>query len=236
MDLSGRVAVITGATGKVGQLAARRLAEHGANLVLLGTNQSRLDSLAHKLELAGERYLAHAADLRDAVATQAAAQAVLNRLGRVDILLHLVGGYVGGQPVAEVFPDDINRMLQQHLWTTFHLAQAFGPHLAASGWGRLIVISSPLATQPVAGRAAFAIGKAAQEALVLTLAQELVGTGVTANILAVRAIDEQRERDTQPSPKNAGWTTPEEIVAAIMYLCSQATGVINGARLPLYGG
>ncbi len=234
-DLAGRVAVITGATGGVGRLVAQRLAERGARLALLGTHQGRLVELAQELGLADESYLAHAADLRDPAATQAAAQAVLKGFGRADILLHLVGGYASGQPVATVSRDDVERMLQQHLWTTLHLAQAFGPHLTANGWGRLIVISSPYAAQPPAGRSAFAIGKAAQEVLVLALAQELKGTGVTVNLLLVRAIDEQHERDRRPSPQNAAWTTPEEIVSAVLYLCTDAAGVVNGARLPLHG-
>ncbi len=236
MDLAGRVAVITGATGGVGRLAAQRLAERGASLVLLGTHQGRLVELAQALGLPDEDYLAHAVDLRDPAASQAAAQAVIQRFGRADILLHLVGGYVAGQPVATVSRDDIERMLQQHLWTTLHLAQAFGPYLTANGWGRVVAISSPAAAQPPAGRSAFSIGKAAQEALVLALAQELKGTGVTANLLLVRAIDEQHERDRRPTAQNSASTTPEEIVSAILYLCSDEAGVVNGARLPLYGG
>ncbi len=70
----------------------------------------------------------------------------------------------------------------------------------------------------------------------LSLAQEWKGTGVTANLLVVRAIDEQHERDRQPTGQNAASTTPEEIVSAILYLCSEAAGVVNGARLPLHGG
>ena len=235
-DLVGRVAVITGATGGVGRLAAQRLAQQGARLALLGTNYERLRGLAGELSLADENYLVHADDLREPQAVQTASQAVLQWFGHVDILLHLVGGYTGGQPVASVPRDDVERMLQQHLWTTLHLAQAFVPHLTANGWGRLILISSPYAAQPVAGRSAFAIGKAAQEALMLALAQELKGSGVTANCLLVRAIDEQHERDRLPSAQNAAWTTPEEIVSAILYLCSEAAGVVNGARLPLHGG
>jgi NAD(P)-dependent dehydrogenase (short-subunit alcohol dehydrogenase family) len=126
-------------------------------------------------------------------------------------------------------------MLQQHLWTTFYLAKIFGPHLAANGWGRLIVVSSPSVATPPANGAPYTIGKSAQEALMLTLAEEFKGTGVTANVLRVRTIDVKHERDNQPSPKTASWTTPEEIAAAILYLCSDEAGMVNGARIPLYG-
>ena len=126
-------------------------------------------------------------------------------------------------------------MLEQHVWTTFHLVQAFIPVLLKNGWGRIIVVSSPVASNPPANNAPYTIGKSAQEALMLTLAEELKYTGVTANILRVRTIDVKHERDMSPSPKNAYWTTAEEIESAIEYLCSNEGGVVNGARIPLYG-
>jgi NAD(P)-dependent dehydrogenase (short-subunit alcohol dehydrogenase family) len=81
----------------------------------------------------------------------------------------------------------------------------------------------------------YAAAKAAQDTLMLTLAKELAGTGVTANVLQVRTIDTAHERDRARSEKNAAWSTPEEISAAILYLCTDAAQGINGARLPLYG-
>jgi len=116
-------------------------------------------------------------------------------------------------------------MLNQHAWTTFHLLQAFAPGMAANGWGRVIIVSSPLAVSPSAKMSAYAAAKAAQETLILTLAQELKDSGVTANIIQVRSID------VQGSGKG---TTPNEIVAAMQYLCREQAAKINGARIPLY--
>ena len=126
-------------------------------------------------------------------------------------------------------------MLQQHLWTTFYLAQAFIPHLVANGWGRLVVVSSPTVVDTPAKRLPYTIGKSAQEALILTLAKELAGSQVTANVLRVKTIDVEHERDRQPTPANQSWTTPEEIYAALLYLCSDEARAVNGARIPLYG-
>ncbi len=235
MRLENRAAVITGATGNLGRVVAKQFADHGARLALFGTNTEKLERLARELQLPAERLLTHTVDLRDAHATQDAAKAVLAKFGRVDILLNLVGGWTGGKPVVEFGASQVDEMLQQHLWTTFHLAQAFVPHLVANQWGRLIVVSSPTATHPPAHASPYAIAKAAQEALMLTLAQELKNSGVTANILQVKTIDAQHERDRERTPKNASWTTPEEIAATILYLCSDQAQVVNGARIPLYG-
>jgi NAD(P)-dependent dehydrogenase (short-subunit alcohol dehydrogenase family) len=233
--VANRIAVIAGAPGNLGRVVSRRLAEEGARLALLSTNPDRLDALERELNLPPERVLARAVDLGQAKAAQNAADAVVEKFGRAEILVHLVGGWTGGQPVVQVAADDVAQMLQQHLWTTFHIAQAFVPHLITNRWGRVIVVSSPQATNPPERGAPYAIGKAAQEALILTLARELSGSGVTANVIHVRAIDAQHQRDPDPSPKTASWTTPEEITATILYLCSDFAAVVNGARLPLYG-
>ncbi|MFU8771060.1 MAG: SDR family NAD(P)-dependent oxidoreductase [Anaerolineales bacterium] len=235
MDLNERVFVITGATGGLGRVVAQSLAEIGARLVLVSSSTEKLVALKKELNLAQDRTLSIAVDLSQPQAAQSVLDTVVKRFGRVDVLLHFVGGWIGGKLVPEVSLEDVSTMLQQHLWTTFYLAQAFSPHMSANGWGRMIIVSSPSAAAPPAKGAPYAIGKSAQEALMLTLAEEYKGTGVTANVLRVRSIDVKHERDTQPSPKTVSWTTPQEIVAAILYLCSDEAGVINGARIPLYG-
>jgi NAD(P)-dependent dehydrogenase (short-subunit alcohol dehydrogenase family) len=236
MNLEGRVAVITGATGGLGSVAARGLAERGARLALFATSAERLEALASVLGLPADRLLTGTFDFTAPGAAQEAFRLVLEKFGRIDIVLNVVGGWTGGKAVTDVPADEVSSMLNQHLWTTFHLAQAFLPHLTANGWGRIIVVSSPYAVNPPAKMGPYAVGKAAQEALVLAIAREAAGSGVTANILHVRTIDAKHERDLQPSRENAHWTTPEEITASILYLCSDEAHVINGARIPLYGG
>src|SRR5690349_359918 len=110
------------------------------------------------------------------------------------------------------------------------MLQAFVPHLTAAGWGRLLIVSSPAAGAPPAGSSVYAVAKAAEEALLLTAARELDGSGVTANILQVRAVDAEHQRSGAPSSSNADWTTPEELVAAMRFLCSDEAGLVNGAR------
>ena len=235
MNLKKRVIVITGATGGLGRVVAKNMVEDGARLALLGRSVERLELLASEFGLTEDRYLTHQVDLSSAESVESAAQAVSSEFGKTDVLLNLVGGWTGGKSVVEVDPIDVTNMVQQHVWTTFNLAQAFIPQLLDNKWGRVIIVSSPFAASPRAKGAPYAIGKAAQEALMLTLAQELKGTGVTSNILLVKTIDAKHARKNEPSAKNAFWTTPEEISRAILYLCSDEATAINGARIPLYG-
>jgi NAD(P)-dependent dehydrogenase (short-subunit alcohol dehydrogenase family) len=116
-------------------------------------------------------------------------------------------------------------MLGQHVWTTFHLFQAFTPLLVKSRRGRVIVVSASTVPNPPGKTGVYTAAKAAQENLVLNLAAELKEQGVTANIIQVRAID----------VTNSGkGTTPGEIVAAMMYLLSDEAAKVSGARIPVY--
>ena len=235
MALEGRVAVITGATGGLGRVVAAQLAGQGLRLALVSTNQQKLEKLKAELGRADSNVLIHSADLSDAQSTLMTASVVMQAFGQVDILVHLVGGWVGGARLENAQPTDLDAMLRQHVWTTFHLVQAFAPHLRANGWGRIIAVSSPSAVRPAAKGSLYAAAKASQEALLLALSQELKDSGVTVNILQVRTIDTAHELDRQPTPANASWSTPEEISAAVVYLCSDEARQVNGARIPLYG-
>jgi len=235
MGIEQRTVVITGATGGLGKFVTRRLAELGARLVLVGTDANKLAELGNGLPQSFKDWLAVPVDLVQPGSAGKVFEAALARFGRVDVLLHFIGGWIGGKPVVQVQAEDIERMLEQHLWTTFYLAQAFVPPMRANGWGRLVIVSSPSVSTTPANRSPYTIGKSAQEALVLCLANELSGSHVTANVLRVKTIDVEHERDRQPVPANRSWTTPEEIVAALLYLCSDEGQAVNGAHIPLYG-
>jgi NAD(P)-dependent dehydrogenase (short-subunit alcohol dehydrogenase family) len=223
--MNNPVVVISGATGVTAANAAKVFARQGAALALLSSDRSKLDTLASELNLPPARLLTHAADLRNQEDVRASATFVNSKFGRADILLHLVGGWAGGKTLAETPIQELETMIAQHVWTTFHMVQAFTPGMLENGWGRVIIISSPLANQPAAKMGAYAIAKAAEETLLLTLAQEFKDSSVTANLIQVRSID------TAGTGKG---TTPDEIVAAMLYLCSDASSKINGARLPIY--
>jgi NAD(P)-dependent dehydrogenase (short-subunit alcohol dehydrogenase family) len=235
MSMQERVIVITGATGGLGRVAALKFAQQGGRLVLVGTNTDKLQRLSEELKYPGDRILLHTADVSQPPAASTLVGQVLEKFGRIDILLLLIGGWSGGKPVIETDRHQVETMLQQHLWTTYHLAQAIIPAMTANRWGRIIAISSPFASHPQAGLSPYAIGKAAQESLMLTVAQEVKESGITANLLLVKTIDTEHVRDLQPSSKNASWTTPEEITATLLHLCSDEARMINGARIPLVG-
>ena len=220
-----RVIVITGATGALGRQTAHEFALAGHSLALLDHDQTKLDSLVKELNLPENRLLASVVDLRDGQAVRDSAEAVSNKFGSVHAFIHLVGGWTGGKTLPEASVDDLTFMLNQHVWTTFHLFQSYSPKLAASSWGRVVVVSKSTVDNPTGKEGPYAAAKAAQENLVLTLAQELKESNVTANIIQVKSIDVENK---------GNGTTPNAIVATIQYLFSEGAGKVNGARIPLY--
>ena len=223
--MSHKVVVVTGATGALGSKTAHAFAERGHSLVLLDNDQAKLDALTRDLNLSAERIFASVVDLRNGDAVRATAEAVSARFGGIHALIHLVGGWVGGKAISHASGQDLDFMLGQHVWTTFHLFQSFTPELVKKNWGRVIIVSASTVPNPPGNAGAYTAAKAAQENLILTLAAELKDQGVTANIIQVRAIDANH---------SGKGTTPEEIVAAMMYLFSEEAAKVTGARIPVY--
>ena len=234
-DLSDRVVVVTGATGALGRAAARAFAAEGCRLGLLGRDVDRLRQVADEAGVTEDRWVGATGDLTDPAATDAAVATVVERFGRVDIVLHLVGGFVPGAPVTELDPAKLRFMLDQHLWSTLYITRACLTGMVDRGGGRILAVSSATTVSMPARASIYAATKIAQETLLRILAKEVAASGVTVNVVAVRQIDAEHARERQPDPKNATWATPEEIVATFLYLCSDAGAAINGARIPLDG-
>ena len=227
--------LVTGATGLSGRAVARRFAADGARLALSGSDPVRLAGVIGSLGLATDRAFAVPGDLTDPEAAREVVAAAEAAFGRVDVLVHLVGGWTGGTAVADLDHAEVRSMLDQPLWTTLNTLQAVLPGMTSRGFGRVVAVSSPFAAVPGPRGASYAMAKAAEEVLLRSVAREAASHGVTANILVIRTLDDERSRAAQPNAKTAGWTTPEELADAIAWLTSPAAAAVNGQRIPLDG-
>jgi NAD(P)-dependent dehydrogenase (short-subunit alcohol dehydrogenase family) len=233
-ELSGRVIAIAGAAGGLGPVVAARLADAGASLALTDRDQDQLDGLTSELGLPDERIDGRVVDLLDPEAARGWAAALTDRFGHVDGLLHLVGGWRGGQPIAEAPLSDYELLEKLLIRTVIHTTQAFHGALAASQHGRFVLVSSSQAQAPEGTNAAYSATKAAAESWTLALADSFEGTGATANILVVNAILTPRMRQESPEKDFPTFTSAEDIAATIAYLCSDAARKMNGKRLSLH--
>jgi len=235
-DLDGRVYAIAGVGGGLGPVVAERLAAVGATLAGTDRDQARIDEVGAGLELPPERWDGRAVDLLDEEASRDWCAALLERFGRVDGLLHLVGGWRGGQPLHEAPLEDWELLHELLIRTVQHTTRAFHDALLGVEHGRFVLVSAKQAQAPSNTNAAYAAAKAAAEAWTLALADGFGGTSATANIVVVEAILTQRMKEQAPDGDYASFTPAEHIAAAIEFLCSGAAQETNGQRLRLYDG
>jgi NAD(P)-dependent dehydrogenase (short-subunit alcohol dehydrogenase family) len=231
--LDDRVIAIAGVGGGLGPVVAERLATAGATVAGTDRSQEHLDSLAADLDLPPERWDGRTVDLLDEDATRAWCAALVERFGRVDGLVHLVGGWRGGQPLHEAPLADWDLLHDLLVRTVQHTTRAFHDQLAVSEHGRFVLVSAKQAQNPSNTNAAYASAKAAAEAWTLALADGFEPGGATANIIVVEAILTPRMREENPDEEYPTFTPAEDIAEAIAYLCSDAAGKMNGQRFAL---
>jgi NAD(P)-dependent dehydrogenase (short-subunit alcohol dehydrogenase family) len=232
-DFDGRVVAIAGIAGGLGPVVAKRLAEAGVAVAGADVSQERIDEVGAGLGLPQERWDGRAVDLLDEAATREWRAALLERFGRVDALLHLVGGWRGGQPLHEEPLEDWDLLHDLLIRTVQHTTRAFHDALLASEHGRFVLVSAKQAQAPSNTNAAYAAAKAAAEAWTLALADGFEGTAATANIVVVDAILTPRMREESPGEDFPTFTPAEHIAEAVAFLCSGAAEKMNGQRLPL---
>ena len=227
---------IAGAAGGLGPAVAHRLAADGASLALTDVDQGRLDSLVAELELPEDRVDAQVVDLLDENAAIGWPKAIAQRFGGVDGLLHLVGGWRGGEPLASAPLADYEWLHDLLVRTVIHSTRAFAEALSESEHGRFVLVSSSQAQAPSATNAAYAAAKAAAESWTLALADSFAeaGSAATANILVVNAILTSQMREQSPEKAFKSFTSTEEIADAIAFICSDAARKMNAKRLALH--
>jgi NAD(P)-dependent dehydrogenase (short-subunit alcohol dehydrogenase family) len=234
--LDSRVVAIAGAAGGLGPAVARRLAADGATLALTDVDHGRLDSMRADLGLPDDRIDARVVDLLDEDGAREWAAALAERFGRTDCLLHLVGGWRGGQPLPEAPLADYELLHDLLVRTVIHSTRAFHDALRDSPHGRFVLVSSAQAQDPSATNAAYAATKAAAETWTLALADSFraAESAATANIVVVNAILTEQMRAESPEKSFPTFTPTDEIAGAIAFLCSDAAAKMNGKRLPLH--
>ena len=233
-DLSGVTVAIAGAAGGLGPVVCDRLADAGANLALTDRSEERLAEVVAGLDLPAERIDSRVVDLLDPDAASAWARELGERFGGVEGLLHLVGGWKGGEPLANFPLSDYEFLHDLLVRTLQHTTRAFRELLAASGRGRFVLISSSQAQRPGGTNAAYGAAKAAAESWTLALADDLAHTGATANIVVVEAILTPRMRLENPDNDYPSFTPAEHIAEATAFLVSEAAAKMNGQRLSLH--
>jgi len=232
--LDGRVVLITGATGGLGTSVTAAFLDAGARV-------AAVDRAARQ---EATEYLAPiAADLSTFSGAQSATEAVVARWGRIDALVHLVGGFAGGQSIAEMGSDSddatFDRMMNVNLRTAFYMFRAVLPGMREqqrAAAGRILAIGSRSAAEPSPKSGLYAASKAALVSLVRTVAAENADRGITANVILPGTMDTLANRAAMPKANFSQWVPPAQVASLLVHLAGDGASAINGAAIPIYGG
>jgi NAD(P)-dependent dehydrogenase (short-subunit alcohol dehydrogenase family) len=226
--MSSRTAFVTGASGGLGTYVTKALLDAGFAVVGLAPKIQQSD-FDHP------NFTALPAALDSLDAAKKATNAVIARFGKIDVLAHLVGGFAGGQTIADTDDATFQRMFDMNLNSAFHILRAVIPHMRKAGAGRIIAIGSRAAEAPGATVGAYSASKAALVSLIRTVALENKENGITANVILPGTMDTPANRKAMPSADTSTWVQPASIASLIVLLAGDAGKDVTGASIPVYG-
>lgn len=234
-DPAAKVVVITGAAGGLGSAVVQAFLEAGPRVAAVGRtplDASRLDVPAEVLR---DRLAILTANVEDEHGAEGMVREVVRRWGRLDVLVHLVGGYQGGTPVAKMEKGLWDQIVSQNLTSSFLAAKYAFRQMEAQGAGTIVTVGTRAVLQVRAGEAAYAASKAGVMALTQVLAAEGRDRNIRVNAVLPSVIDTPANRRAMPTARFDTWVRPERLAQVIVFLASDDAAEINGAWVPVYG-
>jgi NAD(P)-dependent dehydrogenase (short-subunit alcohol dehydrogenase family) len=229
MSFAGKVAIVTGGTGALGQAISRRLIAGGAVVGVPFRSAPAAEALRASLA-PPERDRLHlaTADATDPAAFGGFVRGVLDRAGRVDVLVCAVGGFAGGDLVSTTL-ESWNRMLALNLTTTYVACHAVLPAMIRAGAGRVVAVASRAVVPPVGGFAGYTVAKAGVIALTQALALEVRRHGVTVNAVLPSTMDTLANRQAMPDADRSRWVSVDSVAGVVTFLAGDDAREMTGA-------
>src|SRR5262245_30725905 len=231
--LAGRVAVVTGGTGALGQAVTLRLLADGASVAVPYAVEKEREQLTQRVAAADrQRLILKEADVIDVKAMTAFADEIVSARGRIDVLVAGVGGFAGGS-LLETDLETWKRMLDLNLTSAFSVAKAVVPAMVRARYGRVVVVASRAVVPPAGGFIAYTVAKAGVIAFTQALSQEVRDQGITVNAVLPSTMDTPANRAAMPGSDRKGWVPVEAVADAIAELARDASAHITGTLLAI---
>ena len=234
-DFKDSVVIVTGAGGNLGSAVARGFLKAGARLCLAELTAELLSRRYPDLTSDGGHYLAAPVDANDPDSVQGMVEAVIARLGRLDVLINTVGGYRAGVPVHETPIETWDGMMSLNARTAFIASRAVVPHMLRQGSGKIVSVAARPGLQGRAQSAAYSASKSAVLRLTESLSAELRDSGINVNCVIPGTLDTPPNREAMPEADTSRWVAPDSLAEVILFLASPAARDIHGAAVPVYG-
>jgi NAD(P)-dependent dehydrogenase (short-subunit alcohol dehydrogenase family) len=233
-DFEGRVVLVTGASGALGEALVRRLLDVGARVETIDRNAERA---ARQFADRGDddRLAFHGVDLADGEAVARLVDSILARRGRLDHLFNVAGAFAADGAVEATPVATWERLLDANFRSTLNVCRAVVPVMKRQGAGTVVNVGSRASLAGDANVAAYAVAKTAVLRLTESLAAEGKAHGVRVNCVLPGTIDTPANRSAMPGADVSTWVAPDALVDAMLFLSSPAARAVHGAALPVFG-
>lgn len=226
--LVNRIVLITGAHGGLGSVITEGFLAAGASVVGVGRS-IQPSAFAHA------KFTAMPADVTRGDSTRDLVDAVIARFERIDVLVHVMGGFAGGELIDNTDDATWDKMMNLNLRSAFNIARAVLPHMRKRKQGRVIAIGARSAVEPKAYLSAYCASKAALVSLIRTVALEGREDGITANVILPGTMDTPANRADSPEADYSKWVPPAKVASLALWLASEEASQVSGAVIPVYG-
>src|ERR1700730_9375383 len=235
INFSGKIVLVAGGTGGLGNAVSLAFLEEGARVWVTYRKEEEYTALKKAAGAKAGALEGSLVDVTDERATAEFVTGIVARHGGLDALVNTVGGYAGGVTLWELETKVFDTMLSLNLRSGYALARAVLPAMLKQRHGSIVNVAAKAALDHGAGAAAYAASKAAAVAMMDSLAADVKGTGGGGNSILPSIIDTSVNRKAMPNADFTAWPKPEEIAQVILFLCSDNGAVIHGAAVPVYG-
>lgn len=224
--MNEKVILITGANGGLGSAITESFLLQGATVI----GASRKIS---QQEFAKPNFIPMSFDLTDEALIRQAVAKIIADHGQLDVLVHVLGGFAGGQPISAISNQTWEQMRDVNLTSAFYVLRETIPHLRKSANGRIITIGSLTAREPHANLGAYVVFKTALTTLIQTVALENADAGLTANIVLPATMDTPGNRAAMPSEDFSKWVKTEDVANLVLWLADDSARHVTGAAIPI---
>ena len=235
MTNQNRNVLITGGTGILGSAVTKAYLAQGDNVAVTYLFDDEVERFKQFNPELFDDVTFLFANVTEEAEVQKTIQEFLTKFDRLDVLVNIVGGFVGGIPTAELEEDRWDFMMNLNLKSVFLCCKTAIPHMTAQGYGKIINVSARAGLKGEAGLSAYCVSKGGVRTFTESLAAEVMDSGVNVNAIMPSIMDTPANREAMPDEEHDRWVAPTDVAKVICFLTSDDATIINGAAIPVYG-
>ena len=230
-----RNVLITGGTGILGSAVTKAYLAQGETVAVTYLFDNEVERFKQFNPELSENVTFLFANVTEEAEVQKTIEAFVSKFGSLDVLINIVGGFVGGIPTAELEEDRWDFMMDLNLKSVFLCCKAAIPHMTAQSYGKIINVSARAGLKGEAGLSAYCVSKGGVRTLTESLAAEVMDSGINVNAIMPSIMDTPANRESMPDEDHDRWVAPADVAKVICFLTSDDATIINGAAIPVYG-